>query len=75
MGTQNYGDESNWKHQPETEHYVEDKYGKGSHTRNWKKNLEEKSEDAADFSKDEEMTEKKSDTGTKSPESEKFKHS
>lgn len=40
MSRQTFRDESNWKHQPETENYVDDKFGKGANTRNWKKNLD-----------------------------------
>lgn len=47
MSKQSFGDESNWKHEPKTEHYVEDKFGKGSATRNWKKNIDETLESAA----------------------------
>jgi len=41
MTTQTYRDEGNWKHEPNTEHHVDDKFGKGTNTRNWKKNIEE----------------------------------
>jgi hypothetical protein len=40
MGRQAYGEESNRKHDPHAEHIVDDKFEKGSDTRNWKKNLE-----------------------------------
>jgi DnaK suppressor protein len=52
MSKQSFGDESNWKHEPHSEHYVKDKFGKGTETRNWKKNLdpnvEEQKEDLGD---------------------------
>lgn len=41
MSRQNFSDESNLKHTPHTEHYEEDKFGKGADTRNWKKSLDE----------------------------------
>ncbi len=39
MGRQTYRDESNRKHRPHNEHDVDDKFGKGTQTRNWNKNL------------------------------------
>lgn len=33
MSTQKFADESNWKNEPHSEHYVEDKFGKGTDTR------------------------------------------
>jgi len=44
MSKQSFSDESNWKHEPHAEHYVKDKFGKGSTTWNWKKNLDPKIE-------------------------------
>lgn len=41
MTSQKTSEESNWQHEPKTEHYVADKFGKGTNTRNWKKNLDE----------------------------------
>ena len=41
MSRQNYSDESNWKHEPDAKHFEDDKFGKGTRTRNWRKNLEE----------------------------------
>lgn len=40
MGRQTYGEDSNRKHEPHAKHIVDDKFEKGSDTRNWKKNLE-----------------------------------
>jgi DnaK suppressor protein len=48
MSHQNFGDESNYKHEPKADHIVKDKFGKGTNTRNWKKNLDEKLEDSED---------------------------
>lgn len=36
MGRQSFGDESKRKNRPHSKHYVEDKFGKGTTTRNWK---------------------------------------
>ena len=44
MSNQSFKDESNWKHEPHTEHHVEDKFGKGTDTRNWNKNLDQRDE-------------------------------
>lgn len=40
MGRQTFRDESNRKHEPHAEHYIEDKFGRGTDTRNWKTNLD-----------------------------------
>lgn len=37
MGTQKYSDEGNWKHEPKTEHPIDDSFGEGNRTRNWQK--------------------------------------
>lgn len=39
MGRQTFRDESNYKHEPHTKHYVDDEFKKGTSTRNWKKNV------------------------------------
>jgi len=36
MGRQTFQDESNYKHEPHAKHYVDDDFGKGTGTRNWK---------------------------------------
>jgi hypothetical protein len=41
MGRQTFRDESNRKHKPHAEHYVDDKFGKGNNTRNWNKNVKQ----------------------------------
>lgn len=45
MGRQTFRDESNRKHEPHAEHYIDDKFEKGTDTRNWKKNLDEEVEE------------------------------
>ncbi len=44
MSNQSFKDESNWKHEPDTKHHVDDEFGKGTRTRNWKQNIDEKNE-------------------------------
>jgi hypothetical protein len=41
MSQQKFGEEGNWKHEPRTKHYIDDHFGKGTKTRNWKKNVDE----------------------------------
>lgn len=38
MGQQKYSGESNWQHEPRTEHNMDDSFGEGNKTRNWQKN-------------------------------------
>lgn len=45
MGRQTFRDESNRKHEPHAKHYVDDKFEKGTDTRNAKKNLKENESD------------------------------
>lgn len=48
MSQQNFRDESNWKHEPHAEHHVDDKFEKGTETRNWKKNVDKNDDEKRD---------------------------
>lgn len=61
MGRQTYSDESNWKHEPHAEHYVEDKFEKGNETRNWNKNTD------TNLTKEEEEMKTKMNTQANNP--------
>jgi hypothetical protein len=63
MGRQSFSDESNRKHRVHSEHYVDDKFEKGTDTRNWKKNIE-RDEDLKPKSPDSKINKKKKDATT-----------
>lgn len=55
MSRQTFRDESNYKHEPHVEHNVDDKFEKGTKSRNWKKNIKKEDENEEDFIEEEDI--------------------
>lgn len=62
MSRQSFSEESNWKHEPHSEHYVDDKFGEGTDTRNWVKNLDKKSDNDLKAMEDQEESSEESES-------------